>query len=71
VVLLDDGRYGKVTFKSAGRGRIRILRLLVSENDDEDDESSWSRAQADQFERDEIKYIISQLDLSELDLDFK
>jgi hypothetical protein len=69
-VFLDDGRYAKVTFAAAGRGRIRILRILVSEEEDEVDESAWIKIRKDDLDRDELKYIIRQLDLSELELDF-
>lgn len=69
-VVTDDGRYAQVTFKSASNGRIRILRILVSDTDDENDESAWARVHVDNFERDELKYMIGQLDLSELELEF-
>ena len=69
-VFLDDGRYAKVTFKAAGRGRIRILRILVSDEEESSDESNWTKMSQDDFDRDELKYLIRQLDLSELELDF-
>jgi hypothetical protein len=70
VVVLDDGRYAQVTFVPATRGRIRILSILVSEDGDESDEGSWSPVAASRFERDEMRYIVGQLDLSEVDLGF-
>jgi hypothetical protein len=69
-VLLDDKRYAQVTFTAAGRGRIRILSVLVSENEDEESEDDWMRIKPEDLDRDELKYMIRQLDLSELELDF-
>lgn len=68
-VLTDDGRFARVTFASAGRGRIRLLKILVSDDEDSEDDQ-WVRVKQSEFDRDELKYIIRQLDLSELELDF-
>jgi len=70
MVVLDDGRYGQVRFKSAGRGRIRIISILVSDTDDESDKDAWTVLPLRKIDKGELRYLISQLDLSELDLDF-
>jgi hypothetical protein len=67
---LDDGRYAQVTFEPAGRGRIRVLSILASDTDDEGDLAAWSSVDVDSIEREEMRYIISQLDLSEIELYF-
>jgi len=69
-VLLDDGRFAQVTFAPASRGRIRVLRILVSDEEDPAEESAWQQVPVRSFERDELKTILSQLDMSEVDVGF-
>lgn len=69
VVLTGDGRFARIIFRQTTPGKIRIKNVSISENEDAED-SEWVPAKAGDFDKDQLREMIAQLDLSELELDF-
>lgn len=64
---MERGGFARVTFQPAGRGRIRIVEVAYSDDEHAED---WEVLNLDDLTKEEILFLIRQLDLSEVGLNF-
>lgn len=69
VVFFENGGFARVTFAPVGRSRIRIIEVAYSDDENAED-GLWTVLNLNDLTREEMQFLVRQLDLSEVGLNF-